>query len=121
MKRLPTCLLFIGLYGVPVALAQSTAPQLLYLSAPAGPNQGWEGSATRGAAITVWARNVSSTRGTSYISVAGVALTSDSDYAEWGATTNPTTAKGFQRITFWLNSNMALGSAGNTDGITVTV
>jgi hypothetical protein len=98
--------------------AQTASPQLLYSSAKAGPNQGWEGSTTKGAAITVWTRNVGSARGSSYITVAGVNLTNDSDYAEWGATTNPTTAKGLQRITFWLNSAMPVG---NTAGLTVTV
>jgi len=103
---------------VTIVGAQTGGLQLLYSSAKAGPNQGWAGSATKGAAITVWARNVGTVRGGSYITVAGVNLTSDSDYAEWGATTNPTTAKGFQRITFWLNGNMP---AANTAGISVTV
>jgi hypothetical protein len=90
----------------------------LYSSAKAGPNQGWAGSLARGAAITVWGRNLGSSRGSSFVTVAGVPLTNDTDYTEWGATTSPTTAKGFQRITFWLNSSMAVG---DTRGITVTV
>lgn len=94
------------------------APLLLYSSAKAGPNSGWENSATKGAAITVWARDIGSTRGSNFVTVGGMNLTSDADYAEWGATTNPRTAKGLQRITFWLNSNM---SVGNSTGITVTV
>ena len=95
-----------------------SSPGLYYSSAKAGPGVGWEGSTTRGAAISIWAKNVGSTRGSSFVTVAGVPLTSNSDYAEWGATTHPTTAKGFQRITFWLNSSM---SAGNTAGIYLTV
>ncbi|MGB9073619.1 MAG: choice-of-anchor Q domain-containing protein [Terriglobales bacterium] len=90
--------------------AQSNRPALYYASAKAGPNQGWANSSTKGAAITIWGRDFGTTRGTSYVTVAGVNLTNASDYGEWGATTNPTTAKGFQRITFWLNSSMSLGA-----------
>jgi hypothetical protein len=93
-------------------------PSLFYCSAKAGPNQGWEGSATKGAAITIWAKNVGTSRGSNTLTVAGVTLTNNSDYAEWGATTNPTTAKGLQRISFWLNSSM---TNGNAAGIYVTV
>ena len=94
------------------------SPILFYSSAKAGPNQGWEESPTKGAAITVWGKNIGTSRGTSAITVAGVTLNQSSDYAEWGATTNPATAKGMQRITFWLNSSMP---EGNTEGIHVTV
>jgi chitodextrinase len=87
----------------------ANSPRLHYLSAKAGPNQGWEGSSTRGAAITIWATDIGSSRGSSTLTVGGVTLNSDSDFAEWGATTNPKTAKNFQRITFWLNSQMPLG------------
>jgi hypothetical protein len=97
--------------------AQS-GPMLLYASAKAGPNHGWENSATKGAAITVWGKNLGSSRGTNTLTCAGVTLSTAGDFAEWGATTNPTTAKGFQRITFWLNSSMPNGS---TAGIYVTV
>jgi len=113
--------LFLGI--VPAVWGQGvqstpSSPGLYYSSAKAGPGVGWEGSTTRGAAISIWAKNVGSTRGSSFVTVAGVPLTSNSDYAEWGATTHPTTAKGFQRITFWLNSSM---SVGNTAGIYLTV
>ncbi len=94
------------------------APVLLYSSAKAGPNHGWEESSSKGAAITIWGKNLGSSRSSNYVTVAGVNLTKDSDYAEWGATTNPQTPKGFQRVTFWLNSSMP---EGNTEGISVTV
>jgi hypothetical protein len=112
-------LLAVALSIPQMSTAQSsTGPVLHYASAKAGPNQGWEGSTTRGASISIWASNVGSVRGSSFVQVGSVALTSDSDYAEWGATTNPTTAKGYQRITFWLRSNMP---AGDTSGVSVTV
>jgi hypothetical protein len=98
--------------------AAPAPPILFYSSAKAGPGHGWEGQPARGAAISIWGKSLGRTRGSNFVSVAGVPLASDSDYAEWGATRNPTTAKGFQRITFWLNSSMP---AGDTSGITVTV
>lgn len=64
----------------------------------------------KGTAVSVWARNCGTTRGSSYVTVGGVNLTDDSDYAEWGATTNPLTASSQQRITFWLNPNMQIGA-----------
>lgn len=96
----------------------SNDPVLVYASAKAGPSRGWENSASKGASITVWAKNIGTARGANYITVGGVTLRNDSDYAEWGATTNPTTAKGMQRITFWLNSSMV---EGNSSGISVTI
>ena len=84
-------------------------PVIRYTSAEAGPNRGWEGSTTRGAAITIWAIGIGSTRGNSYVTVGSVDLESDPDYAEWGSNTNPETAKDFRRITFWLNSQMPEG------------
>jgi len=85
------------------------APSLFFSDMTDGPVTGWEGSAAKGAAVSVWGLNVGSTRGTSTVKVCGVTLNNDSDYAEWGATTTPTTARGLQRITFYLNSSMLIG------------
>jgi len=104
--------------AVSAVWGQSSSALLLYSSAKAGPNQGWARSPIRGAAVSIWGKNFGGARGSSFVKVGGMVLTNDSDYAEWGATTNPTTAKGFQRITFWLNSSMP---AGDTTGISVTV
>ncbi|MFH1585562.1 MAG: hypothetical protein ABIB79_02255, partial [archaeon] len=103
MKKLVFVLLLVMLVGV-----VSGAPELLFSSAKAGMNNGWPGDATRGAAISLWGKGLGSS-GT--ITVAGQTLSSSNpnQVAEWGATTNPTTSKGLQRITFWLNNNMALG------------
>src|SRR5690242_15423295 len=92
--------------GAAAAAALDTTPVLFYQSAKSGPNSGWQHSPTKGAAITDWGKNLGSARGVSFITAAGISLTADSDYAEWAATTNPTTAKGFQRVTFWLNNSM---------------
>lgn len=68
-----------------------------------GPRTGWEGSTTRGAAITVWGRNFGETRGSSHVTVNGVRI---ANYAEWGVR-GP--AKGLQRITFWLDNRCPVG------------
>jgi hypothetical protein len=98
-----------------VPMAASAAPPVLQFSDLTwGPKSGWEGSSTKGAAVTVWGENFSTTRGSSFVTVNGAALTSDTDYAEWGAS-GP--ARGLERITFWLNANCADGAG----SITVTV
>ncbi len=89
-------------------------PVLLFSDLNWGPKTGWEGSSTKGAAVTIWGKNFGSSRGSSYVTINGAQLTSASDYAEWGAT-GP--ARGLERITFWVPS-----TASNGDGqITVTV
>src|SRR3989339_665831 len=100
------------LLGAHSALAASP-PVLFFSDLTDGVISGgrWGGAQEgKGAAVSVWARNCGTSRGSSYVTVGGVNLTDDSDYAEWGATTNPITAAGLQRITFWLNSNMQTGS-----------
>ncbi|MFH0907484.1 MAG: LamG-like jellyroll fold domain-containing protein [bacterium] len=91
------------------------APVVFFSDLIDGPRTGWNGSATQGAAVTVWGNHFGSNRGSNYVTVAGVRLTNDSDYAEWGATAG--NARGLERITFWLNSSMATGAA----AISVTV
>ncbi len=71
---------------------------------------GWGGAqAGKGAAVTIWGDNFGTERGTSSVTVCGVTLDQDDDFAEWGATTNPQTARGLQRITFWLSGQMQTG------------
>lgn len=88
----------------------AAGPAIFFSDLTDAPISGWEGSQTKGAAVTIWGVNLGETRGNSYVTVGGVNLTNDSDYAEWGATTNPITARGMQRVTFWLNSGMTLGN-----------
>lgn len=87
----------------------AAGPCIFFSDLTDGPISGWEGSSTKGAAVSIWGYNLGEERDGGYVTVGGVNLTSDSDYAEWGATTNPTTARGLQRITFYLNSSMATG------------
>src|SRR5262245_8068467 len=101
--RLSPCLLALGLT---VPLATAASPVLYFSDLTWGPRTGFEGSAQRGAAVTVWGANLGSTRDSSYITVNGARLTADTDYAEWGFI-GP--ARGLQRITFWLNSGCSDG------------
>jgi hypothetical protein len=101
--------LFLLLF-LPNTLAFAGQPQVFFSDMTDGKISGWEGSSSKGAAVSIWGVNFGTTRGTSYVTIGGVQLTNDSDYAEWGATTNPTTARGLQRITFFLKSSMSLGS-----------
>jgi len=83
-------------------------PVLFFSDLTSGPKTGWEGSQTKGAAVTVWGENFGPVRGGNYITVNGAQLTGDSDYAEWGVTKN--NARKLERITFWLNNNAADGT-----------
>ena len=113
MKNLALLSLFLIIMISSTALAQS-APVLYFSDLEWGPKTGWEGSATRGAAVTIWGHNFGSSRGSSYVTVNGAQLTSDSDYAEWGIA-DP--ARNLQRITFWVPSTAQDGGG----QITVTV
>ena len=114
MKRIVWTLL-IWILGTPVVFAQNQAA-LFFSDLTWGPKAGWEGSSTKGAAITIWGQNLG-TSGT--VNACGQSLPSAdaSKVAEWGTTTNPTVPRGLSRITFWLNSSM---SATCSEGISVT-
>ena len=109
LKLIILTLVVGNFFGI-VSQAQAASPVLYFSDLTDGPVSGWNGSPTKGAAVSIWGNNFGSSRGNSYVTIGGVNLTNDSDYAEWGATTNPTTARGLERITFWLNSNMSLGN-----------
>ena len=97
--------------GVPVAF--SAAPVLFFSDLTWGPKTGWEGSSSKGAAVTIWGNNFGSPISTSYITVGGVNIlsTDTSGCAEWAVTgTSNHVARGLQRTTFWLNSNMLSGN-----------
>ncbi|MCX5701718.1 MAG: putative Ig domain-containing protein [Candidatus Omnitrophica bacterium] len=90
------------------SFAFANAPVLFFSDLTDAPKTGWEGSATKGAAVTIWGKNFGSSRGSSYVTAGGVNLTNDSDYAEWGVAAN--NARGLERITFYLNNNCTNGS-----------
>jgi hypothetical protein len=106
MKKILILATFIILALSSYAFAAS--PVLYFSDLIDGPKTGWDGSSTKGAAVTIWGNNFGSSRGSNYITVGGVNLTADADYAEWGITTG--NARGLERITFFLNSNCTSGA-----------
>ncbi len=111
MKKLKLILLTLiisSFFGI-VSQAQAASPVLNFSDMTDAPVIGWEGSSTKGAAVSIYGRNFGTERGNSYVTIGGVDLVNASDYAEWGATTNPIVPLGMQRITFYLNSSMSLG------------
>jgi len=112
------CMLTVAAYG--------SEPVLFFSDLTDGSVSGWEGSAVKGAAVSVWGNGFGSGRDGSYVTCGDIDLVANGDYAEWGVVNTPaagedpndvySSARGLERITFWLNSNMAIG-----DGtITVT-
>ena len=97
--------------------ARPGGPVLFFSDLTDGAVQGWDGSSAKGAAVTVWGLGFGSARGSGYVSIGDVRLARDDDYAEWGASERPQTARGLERITFWLNPGVPLGET----RITVTV
>ncbi|HRY63198.1 MAG TPA: choice-of-anchor Q domain-containing protein, partial [Patescibacteria group bacterium] len=96
----------------------NSSPVLFFSDLTWGPKTGWEGSTTKGAAVSIWGKNFGTSRGTNYVTVNGADLMNNADYAEWGVTGIANgVARGMERITFWLNSSATDG----TGAITVTV
>ncbi len=94
-----------------ISSAQAADPVLFFSDLTSGPKTGWEGSTTKGAAVTIWGKNFGSTRGSSYVAINGAQLTNASDYAEWGTTgTANGVARGLERTTFWIPSTATDGA-----------
>lgn len=120
MKKLLFLLTFL-IFLSATFLAFAASPKIFFSDLTDGPTSGWEQSATKGAAVTIWGRNFGASRGTSTLTVGGITLSTDADFAEWGATTTPETAQGLQRITFYLNSSMSTSGIYPNTTIQVTV
>jgi hypothetical protein len=87
-------------------------PVLFFSDLTWGPKTGWEGSAPKGAAVTVWGKNFGPANGTNKITACGVDIPSnDSTHVvEWGVTgTENHIPRGLERITFWLKNTMTDG------------
>jgi hypothetical protein len=94
----------------PMIVPGSTGgPVLLFSDLTVAPSSGWSAAdPSRGAVVTVWGRNLGVARGSSSVSVGGVELSADSDYAEaWGEAGKPVPF--LQRVSFWLNDSMPDG------------
>lgn len=111
---------FIILLGG-VSSAAEASPVIFFSDMTDGPTSGWNGSTSQGAALSIWGQNFG-TSGTVTVtnSASGTSVNiPSSTCAEWAATTNPTTARGLQRITFWLSSDM--GTSGTAPNSTIEV
>lgn len=106
--------LFIVFSGFCMASpAYGAAPVVFFSDMTDGVNHGFDGDATKGVAVTIWGLRfgssgtvrVASASETSYIDIASA------DCPEWGANTNPKTARGLERITFHLTSAMNIGAS----------
>lgn len=102
---------FVLLLLLPVQ-AYASDPVLLFSDLTSGSVTGWEGSATKGAAVTVWGLNLGAS-GT--LACGGQTLSSadSNQIAEWAVTTNNASLDAstpLERITFWLNSSMSIGA-----------
>ncbi len=106
-------------YRIPESTEKSY-PVIHFSDLTDGAVSGWEQSGTKGMAVSIWGRGFGQTRNESYVTVGGVDLKKDSDYAEWAATSRPKVPLGMQRITFFLNSKMITGGAFPNTTITVT-
>lgn len=128
--------LFLIIFSLGPAITSSAAKAVvLFSDMTDGPTSGWEGSNTKGAAVTIWGLNFGSARGTSTLTACGVTLNQDSDFAEWGTLNKPgfgedpndvySSARGLQRITFWLKSSMTTGpgtiSVTTSEGTSTTI
>lgn len=102
------------------SIVHAAKPAVFFSDLSDGPIVGWEGSSTKGAAVSIWGLNFGTSRGASYVTCGGVKLTNDSDYAEWGVVNTAGTkdpaaegvyvsARSLERITFYLNSKMQTG------------
>lgn len=98
-------------------VAGAAVPIIFFSDLISAPKSDWSSSEPdKGAIVTIWGRNFGVSRGSSYVTVNGINLSTDSDYKDdWAKTNNPVPF--LQTVTFQLNSSMADG-----DGrISVTV
>ena len=108
-------LLIIFIFVTPAITFATNNPVIFFSDLTSGPKTGWEGSTTKGAAVTIWGEgfgNQGYDSVNNYVSVGGVKIT---EYAEWGEDLGP--ARKLDRISFWLHSGVPDGST----TITVTV
>ncbi|KKQ21825.1 MAG: hypothetical protein US37_C0007G0023 [Candidatus Moranbacteria bacterium GW2011_GWF2_37_11] len=112
-------LILCGIIFSSINVQASQSPVVLFSDLTDAPVSGWEGSATKGAAVSIWGRNLGS-GGVAHIDVCGQEIASDSaDVVEWGVVNiagenDPAdvylSSQGLERITFHLNSNMTIGA-----------
>lgn len=85
-------------------LANAATPVLFFSDLESGPKAGWNGSITKGAAVSVWGLNFGPIIESSKLSVCGQdIIATDEAIVEWGAEAR---ARSMKRITFFLNASM---------------
>src|SRR5208337_459626 len=87
---------FFVLLSARISYTAEAKPVVYFSDMTDGPTSGWNGSSTQGAAVSIWGQGFGSSGS---VTCCGIVIASTS-CAEWAATTNPTTARGLQRITF---------------------
>lgn len=104
------------------SLAESKPPVIFFSDLTWGPRAGFDGSTTKGAAVSIWGKNFGTLAGnTVSLSCGGVTLTNtDTDYiVEWGVKgTGRAIARDLEQITFFLKNDMSLDAHQNI-GVTV--
>jgi hypothetical protein len=101
--------LAIAVIPTPEPPDPTSTVRLLFSDLTHAPKSGWSAAEpNKGAAVTVWARDFGGVRGSNFISVNGVDLTDDTDYAEWNVDSYDHIH--LKRTTFWLKSTMTDGA-----------
>lgn len=101
--------LIILLFSSSVCFAAK--PTVFFSDMTDGPISGWEGSASKGAAVTIWGMNFGPAVSSSTVFCGDQQISAtSSSIVEWGEKSNPTTARNLERITFFLNSSMSVGA-----------
>lgn len=110
-------LLLSGLLFMTLQVSAAQTPVLFFSDLISAPGTGWSSQEpNKGAAVSIWGKNLGDSRGDNYVTVGGVRMSVDSDYAEpWGETGKP--IRNLQRITFHLNNSVPQGM----QNVTVTV
>ncbi|NOY73965.1 MAG: hypothetical protein GXP14_16615 [Gammaproteobacteria bacterium] len=103
-------IIFAGFVAIGSGAAHAADPVIFFSDLISAPKTGWNSTEpNQGAIVTIWGRNFGNTRASSYITVNGINLSTDSDYKDdWAKTNNPVPF--LQTITFQLNSSMADGN-----------
>ena len=76
-------IIFFGFFGL-AGVASAATPVVYFSDMTDGATSGWEGSTTKGVAVSIWGNNFGTSRGVSSLNVCGVTLSSGADFAEWG-------------------------------------
>lgn len=105
-------LCIFALFWANAGICLADTPVLFFSDLTSAPNSGWNGSTSKGAAVTVWGLNLGSSGS---LSCGGRVLQSSNmeQIPEWGANDHSArldSRNTLKRITFWLDSSMNVGA-----------